>query len=80
MSEIQEHLGVTIPEVNNSFDVPVNEFDGKITYGEKRHTGAAKGFKYHTEQLAPSVEQLAKMEYLAQSNFLRVQTSKTWFS
>ena len=80
LADIQEHLGVTIPEVDNSFDVPVNEFDGKITYGEKRRAGAGGGFKYHTDQLAPSVKQLSKMEHMAQSNFLKVQTSKTWFA
>ena len=79
LSDIQEHLGVTIPEVDNSFDVPVNEFDGNITYGEKRRGESAK-FTYHTAQLAPSLEQLTKMEMLAQSNFLRVQTTKSWFS
>ena len=69
---------MTIPEVDNSFDVPVNEFDGKITYGEKRGTGGPSVFQYHTQQLAPSVEKLAKMELQAQTNFLRVQTSKSW--
>lgn len=78
MSDIQEHLGVTIPEVDKSFEVPVNEFDGKITYGEKRSEGGA-AFQYHTAQLAPSVEQLGRMELLAQTNFLRVQTDKKWF-
>ena len=80
LSDIQEHLGVTIPEVDRSFDVPVNEFDGKITYGEKRRSEGEMGVKYHTAQLAPSVEQLARMEHLAQSNFLRVQGGRSWFT
>ena len=80
LSDIQEHLGVTIPEVDNTFDVPINEFDGKITYGEKRGSGGSGGFKYHTEQLAPSVELLTKMEKQAQSNFLHFQFSKSCFT
>jgi hypothetical protein len=60
--------------------VPVNEFDGKITYGERRGKSTGTGFQYHTVQLAPSRDQLMKMEKLAQSNFLRIQTTKTWFS
>jgi ATP-dependent RNA helicase DDX1 len=80
LSDIEEHLGVTIPQVDNSFDVPVNEFDGKITYGERRGKSTGTGFQYHTVQLAPSRDQLMKMEKLAQSNFLRIQTTKTWFS
>lgn len=79
LNEIQEHLGVTVPEVDNTFNVPVNEFDGKITYGEKRSSGGRGKFQYHTQQLAPSRDHLMKMEYRAQSNFLRVQTTKSWF-
>ena len=71
---------MTIPEVDKSFDVPVNEFDGKITYGEKRRSEGALGVVYHTAQLAPSVEQLARMEHLAQSNFLRVQGGRSWLA
>ena len=73
-------MGVTIPDVDKSFDVPVNEFDGKITYGEKRRGEGAAGVIYHTAQLAPSVEQLARMEHLAQSNFLRVQGGTSWLA
>ena len=30
LADIQEHLGVTIPEVQRSFDVPQCEYDGKV--------------------------------------------------
>ena len=80
LSDIQEHLGVTIPEVDNSFDVPVNEFDGKIAYGEKRAESGRAGFQYHTAQLAPSREQLMKLEVQAQSNFLKATATGSWFS
>lgn len=70
--EIQEHLGVTIPLVDNSFEIPVDEFDGKVAYGEKR---SGEGMKYesHTELLASSVEELTKLEYLAQLTFLNMR-------
>lgn len=60
---------MTIPEVKETFDVPVSEFDGKITYGEKKG-GRGVVFESHTAQLKPSVELLAKMEKIAQTNFL----------
>ena len=79
-SEIENHLGVVIPEVTPAFDVPVNEYDGKITYGEKK---SSKGFtaEYHTDQLSSSVDQLAKLERVAQSNFIKMKTGtkQQWF-
>lgn len=40
MADIEEHLGVTIQQVDKEMKVPVDEFDGKVVYGEKRgHTG-----------------------------------------
>lgn len=36
MAEIEEHLGVTINQVNNDFEVPIDEHDGKVIYGGKR--------------------------------------------
>ena len=69
MSEIQDHLGVTIPTVGHSFEVPVNEYDGKVVYGERRK---GEGFVYesHTSLLAPSVAELAKLELAAQNTFI----------
>ena len=71
---------MVIPEVTPTFEVPVNEYDGKISYGEKK---SGKGFKaqYHTEQLSSSVEQLARLEKKAQRNFINMKTGRgTWFS
>ena len=64
---------MVIPEVTPTFEVPVNEYDGKIAYGEKRR---GQGFTadYHTEQLSSSVEQLASLERLAQTNFITMKT------
>ena len=60
---------MTIPQVDNGFHVPVNEYDGKITYGEKKGKGDVVS-ESHTLQLEPSVEMLAKMEKIAQTTFL----------
>ena len=61
---------MTIPEVEKTFDVPVNDYDGKITYGEKMGT---KGVvcESHVTQLKPSVELLADFEKMAQTTFLK---------
>ena len=36
LMDIEEHLGVTIQTVGSDLRVPLNEFDGKVVYGEKR--------------------------------------------
>jgi len=33
---VEEHLGITIDQVDCEMTIPVNEFDGKVTYGQKR--------------------------------------------
>ena len=77
-AEVENHLGVVIPEVTPTFDVPVNEYDGKITYGEKK-SGSGFQAQYHTEQLSSSVEELARLEKMAQSSFIKMRTGKQWF-
>lgn len=76
LADIEEHLGVTIPSVDSSFDVPVDEFEGKVTYGEKRKANGGSVYDGHIEQLAPSVAELASMEHLAQTAFLKMRSSK----
>ncbi len=72
-------MGVTIPEVSSTFDVPVNEYDGKITYGEKKTSGPTVA-ETHVELLSASVDQLASLEKRAQSNFIKMKTGgKQWF-
>ncbi len=75
--DVQEHLGVKVPETTPSFEVPVDEFDGRVVYGERRR-GVGPVCEGHVAQLAPSVAQLAKMESLAQTMFLRMQTRQKW--
>ena len=36
LADVEEHLGVTISVIQPNMKVPVNEFDGKVVYGEKR--------------------------------------------
>jgi len=77
---VEEHLGVNIPEVSSSFEVPVNEFDGKITYGEKKTVGPTIADS-HMELLSSSVDQLASLERRAQSNFIKMKTGGyLWFN
>ena len=38
MADIEDHLNVTIQQIGPDIRVPMNEFDGKVTYGEKRLT------------------------------------------
>ena len=35
LGDIEEHLGVTIDQVDRSFNIQENEFNGKVVYGEK---------------------------------------------
>ena len=36
LADIEEHLGVTIPQTSQDMTVEVDEFDGKVVYGKKR--------------------------------------------
>ncbi len=35
LGDIEDHLGVTIDQVDQDLKIPVNEFDGKVVYGAK---------------------------------------------
>lgn len=39
LSEIEEHLKCTITQCDTDIKVPVDEFDGKVTYGQRRVLG-----------------------------------------
>lgn len=73
MSEIEEHLGVTIPIVDSSFNVPVSENDGKVVYGNKRKGSGNITYETHLDLLAPSVNELSKLEQMSQSIFLKMR-------
>lgn len=69
LADIEEHLNCTIQQIETDFKVPVNEFDGKVTYGEKRKQIGSL-FETHTTQMAPTVQDLSALEKQAQSMFL----------
>ncbi|KJH44115.1 DEAD/DEAH box helicase [Dictyocaulus viviparus] len=68
LADIEEHLGQTIAVVDSAFQIPVDEFDGKIVYGAKRTNVTT--FEGHAPQLAVSVAQLADLERALQTNYL----------
>lgn len=75
LDEIEEHLGCTIDQIPRTLEVPINEFDGKVVYGEKRK-GNANAFKGHVDLLAPSLKELIELERKTQLNFLNLKFMK----
>ena len=61
---------MTIQQVGTDIKVPMNEFDGKVIYGEKRKN-VGSGYQDHVKQLKPTVEALALLEAEAQSIFVK---------
>ncbi|VDN33563.1 unnamed protein product [Gongylonema pulchrum] len=71
LDEIEEHLGVTIQQIDTDFIVPVDEFDGKVVYGAKRaNTGSL--YEGHAVQLSGAVAHLADLERSLQLSYLRM--------
>jgi len=70
LAEIEEHLGVTISQINNDMKVQADEFDGKVTYGQKRKE-MGPTYEGHASQLAPTLAELAKLEKEAQLVYLQ---------
>uniref|UniRef100_A0A8U7MM19 ATP-dependent RNA helicase n=1 Tax=Corvus moneduloides TaxID=1196302 RepID=A0A8U7MM19_CORMO len=71
LGEIEEHLNCTIAQVEPDIKVPVDDFDGKVTYGQKRALGGGL-YKGHVDVLAPTVQELAALEKEAQTSFLHL--------
>lgn len=71
LADIEDHLNVTIEQVSQEMEIPVNEFDGKVVYGQRRGKDAGTGYQDHVAQMAPAVKQLANLESQAQLIFLR---------
>ncbi|XP_001352892.3 ATP-dependent RNA helicase Ddx1 [Drosophila pseudoobscura] len=70
LAEVEDHLNITIQQVDKAMEVPVNDFDGKVVYGQKNlNTGT--GYKDHVEQLVPTVRKLTDLELQSQSLFLK---------
>ncbi|KAI9587726.1 ATP-dependent RNA helicase Ddx1 [Glossina fuscipes] len=70
LAEIEDHLNITIQQVDKAMSVPVNDFDGKVVYGEK-NLSTGTGYKDHVEQLVPVVRKLTDLELQSQSLFLK---------
>ncbi|XP_076109926.1 ATP-dependent RNA helicase DDX1-like [Mytilus galloprovincialis] len=79
LSDIQEHLDITIDLVQPDMKVAINEFDGKVTYGQRRKVGGGS-YKGHIETLAPSVKELAELEKRAQTSFIDLKYRKKFMT
>jgi len=71
LADIEEHLGVTIASIGTDMKVPVDEFDGKVTYGQKRKAAGPSAYHNHVAQMAPAVRDLALLECQTQLTYLR---------
>ena len=71
LADIEEHLGVTIPEAATDIKVAADEFDGKVVYGQKKAAGSGSGYEGHSSQLAATVATLCQLETQAQDLFLK---------
>lgn len=79
LGDIEEHLGVTIDQADPTFKIETNEFDGKVTYGQKRaNTGS--GYKGHTDVLAASVKKLTELENKAQSSYINLYYNRPFLA
>ncbi|KAH9278967.1 ATP-dependent RNA helicase DDX1 [Echinococcus granulosus] len=72
LGEIEEHLGITIDTVSKDLQVPANEFDGKVVYGQKLKN-IAPSYKGHTAVLKEALKELNVMEKRAQISFLNLR-------
>ncbi|KAL6447460.1 hypothetical protein ACFW04_001566 [Cataglyphis niger] len=75
LAEIEDHLNVTIQQVGSDIKVPLNDFDGKVTYGEKR-MAMGSNYQNHVQQMVPVVAELAALESRAQIMFLKTHIAE----
>ncbi|XP_075984261.1 ATP-dependent RNA helicase Ddx1 [Anticarsia gemmatalis] len=76
LAEIEDHLNITIQQIEPDMKVPCNEFDGKVVYGEKRKQ-AGTGYQDHVSQMAPVVKSLQELESQAQLYYLKMHHNVT---
>jgi ATP-dependent RNA helicase DDX1 len=83
---------VTISQTDEKMDVPVDEFDGKVIYGEKRKQEGLNRFilnlicmielfvvpvsKEHVDSLASTVEELVELEKRVQTSFFALRNCR----
>lgn len=70
LAEIEDHLNVTIQQVENDLKVPLNEFDGKVIYGQRRKN-LGSNYENHVAQMAPTVKELSSLESQTQLIYLQ---------
>ncbi|KAJ8955849.1 hypothetical protein NQ318_005394 [Aromia moschata] len=70
LADIEEHLNVTIQQIQPDLQVPHDDFEGKVVYGQKRQSTGPK-YENHTQQMAPIVKSLSKLESEAQLIYLK---------
>ncbi|KAL3288654.1 hypothetical protein HHI36_003087 [Cryptolaemus montrouzieri] len=75
LADIEEHLNITITQIENDMVVPADDFDGKVVYGQKRKAGGS-GYQNHTAQMVPIVKELSKFESEAQLLYLNRHLTK----
>lgn len=77
LADIEEHLNITIQQIESNMKVPANEFDGKVVYGQKKLTTECD-YKNHVQQLAPVVADLSELESKAQLSYLQRHQIKSY--
>nr|CAD7412483.1 unnamed protein product [Timema poppensis] len=70
LAEIEDHLNVTIQQVEPDLKVPMDHFDGKVIYGQKKQN-AGSNYENHVAQMAPVVKELSQLESQAQLTYLK---------
>ncbi|XP_077967658.1 ATP-dependent RNA helicase DDX1-like [Styela clava] len=76
LADVEEHLKITIEQVSQDLEIPVNEFDGKVVYGKKRSSQNKSLYQGHADALAPAVKELQELEKSAQTSFLKLAHEK----
>uniref|UniRef100_A0A5S6QP29 ATP-dependent RNA helicase n=1 Tax=Trichuris muris TaxID=70415 RepID=A0A5S6QP29_TRIMR len=74
LGDIEEHLGVSIQQVDSDIKVPADEFDGKVVYGQKRRQ-MGSGYKSHVGDLAAAVSELSDLEKNVQAIYHQIRVS-----
>jgi len=72
LGEIEEHLNIIVSQVEPDMKVPCDQFDGKVTYGQKKKQ-LGTGYEGHVTNLAPAVAELASLETQAQLAYLKMR-------
>ncbi|CAK9794881.1 ATP-dependent RNA helicase Ddx1 [Anthophora quadrimaculata] len=75
LAEIEDHLNITIEQLDKDMHIPVSDFDGKVVYGQKRQS-MGSNYQNHVQQMAPYVSELSSLESKAQLLYLKRHMAK----